>query len=83
MQTSLFSLIPNISITSFRPTNDISDAVVCESVAQRGGTDSNRLDSPDLKLFLSDTVIYNVVASLELNDPAQMKLKYTWFVESN
>ena len=47
---------PNVSIT-FRPTNDISDAVVCESVAQRGGTDSNRLDSPGLKLFYSDTVI--------------------------
>ena len=46
---------PNVSIT-FRPTNDISDAVVCESVVQRGGTDSNRLDSPDLKLFLNDTV---------------------------
>ena len=54
MQTSN---LPNVSITPFRPTNDISDAVVCESVAQRGGTDSNRLDSLDLKLFSSDTVI--------------------------
>ena len=57
VKTSLFSLFPNVSITPFRPTNDISDAVVCESVAQRGGTDSNRLDSPDLKLFSSVTVI--------------------------